>query len=165
MQIARGLAAAHASGIIHRDLKPENLFLTRDGRAKILDFGVAKLVGAAQSETHTMNTGAGVVVGTAGYMAPEQVRADPVDPRTDIFALGLVMHEMLCGARPFQRDTMPETLAAILKDDAPERRDRATGRLTKALPMNPSAPVIKRSCLTSLAIRRQYSRSGKIGRP
>ena len=67
-----------------------------------------------------MNTGAGVVVGTAGYMAPEQVRADPVDPRTDIFALGLVMHEMLSGARPFQRDTMPETLAAILKDDAPE---------------------------------------------
>ena len=120
VQIARGLAAAHASGIIHRDLKPENLFLTRDGRAKILDFGVAKLVGAVQAETRTMNTGAGVVVGTAGYMAPEQVRADPVDPRTDIFALGLVMHEMLSGARPFQRDTMPETLAAILKDDAPE---------------------------------------------
>ncbi len=120
VQIARGLAAAHASGIVHRDLKPENLFLTRDGRAKILDFGVAKLVGAAQAETRTMNTGAGVVVGTAGYMAPEQVRAEPVDPRTDIFALGLVMHEMLSGARAFQRDTMPETLAAILKDDAPE---------------------------------------------
>jgi WD40 repeat protein len=120
VQIARGLAAAHASGIVHRDLKPENLFLTRDGRVKILDFGVAKLVGAAQAETRTTITGTGVVVGTAGYMAPEQVRADPVDPRTDIFALGLVMHEMLSGARPFQRDTTAETLAAILNDDAPE---------------------------------------------
>ena len=121
VQIARGLAAAHASGVIHRDLKPENLFLMRDGRAKILDFGVAKLVGAAsQAETLTMNTDAGVVVGTAPYMAPEQVRAGPVDQRTDIFALGLVMHEMLSGARTFQRDTTPETLAAILNDDAPE---------------------------------------------
>src|SRR6188508_2438870 len=83
VQIARGLAAAHARGIVHRDLKPENLFLTRDGRVKILDFGIAKLSGTAQANTRTTITDAGVVVGTAGYMAPEQVRAEPVDSRTD----------------------------------------------------------------------------------
>ncbi len=119
-EIARGLAAAHARGIIHRDLKPENLFLTRDGRVKILDFGVAKLVQAAENDAATVAaslTGAGVVVGTVGYMAPEQVRGEAVDHRADIFALGVVMHELLSGARPFQRDTHPETLTAILKND------------------------------------------------
>ncbi len=121
VQVARGLAAAHAGGIIHRDLKPENLFLTLDGRVKILDFGVAKLVHAHETEAQTTIASAtrvGVVVGTAGYMAPEQVRAEPIDHRADIFALGVVMHEMLSGTRPFQRDTIPETLTAILKDDA-----------------------------------------------
>ena len=119
-EIARGLAAAHARGIIHRDLKPENLFLTRDGRVKILDFGVAKLVQAAENDAATVGatlTGAGVVVGTVGYMAPEQVRGETVDHRADIFALGVVMHELLSGTRPFQRDTHPETLTAILKND------------------------------------------------
>jgi Tol biopolymer transport system component len=122
VQIANGLAAAHAHGIVHRDLKPENVFLTRD-RLKILDFGVAKLIRIAGADDPTVIadtvTGQGVVVGTAGYMAPEQIRGEPIDHRADIFALGLVLHEMLSGTRPFQRHTTPETLTAILKDDPP----------------------------------------------
>ena len=123
VQITRGLAAAHARGIVHRDLKPDNLFITRDGRVKILDFGVAKLIEAPKAEAATTladSTGTGVVIGTAGYMAPEQVRAEPIDHRVDIFALGVVLHEMLSGDRPFRRDTTADTLTAILRDEAPE---------------------------------------------
>jgi serine/threonine protein kinase len=123
-QIARGLAAAHARGIVHRDLKPENLFITTERRVKILDFGVAKLTRAPEADDPTVVadalTGEGVAVGTVGYMAPEQVRGDSIDQRADIFALGLVTHEMLSGAQPFRRDTAPETLTAILKDDPPD---------------------------------------------
>ncbi|HLG56823.1 MAG TPA: protein kinase [Vicinamibacterales bacterium] len=127
-QIAQGLAAAHAKGIVHRDLKPENLFLTRDGRVKILDFGISKLVHVDGDEradptqptmTAAQLTGTGMLLGTVGYMAPEQVRGQPVDPRTDIFALGVVVCEMLTGAAPFRRETSAETLTAILKDDPP----------------------------------------------
>jgi tRNA A-37 threonylcarbamoyl transferase component Bud32 len=122
-QIARGLAAAHERGIVHRDLKPENLLLTRDRGVKILDFGVAKLIHTAESDSPTAVvdtvTAPGIVVGTAGYMAPEQVRGQPIDHRADIFSLGVVLHEMLSGARPFQRDTAPETLTAILNDEPP----------------------------------------------
>jgi hypothetical protein len=124
VQIARGLAAAHARGIVHRDLKPENLFLTRDRRLKILDFGVAKLTGPSDATDPTLVTqtltGQGILVGTVGYMAPEQIRVEAIDQRADIFALGLVMHEMLSGVRPFRRATTPETLAAILNDDVPD---------------------------------------------
>lgn len=123
-QIARGLAAAHERGIVHRDLKPENIFLTRDHRVKILDFGVAKLVRPLDAnELTTLDspvTNPGAVVGTVGYMAPEQIRGEAVDHRADIFALGIVMHEMLSGQRPFRRDTAAETLTAILREDAPE---------------------------------------------
>src|SRR6202795_3080774 len=121
MQIAQGLAAAHEKGIVHRDLKPENLFITKDGRLKILDFGLAKLAtkeseaGAATNNltlTHAQ-TDAGVVMGTASYMAPEQVRGDAVDARTDIFAFGAVLFEMLSGKRAFRRDTTPETMTAV----------------------------------------------------
>jgi Tol biopolymer transport system component len=121
-QIARGLAAAHGRDIVHRDLKPENIFLTRDRRVKILDFGVAKLVRTPGGNDATADamTELGAVVGTVGYMAPEQIRAEPIDHRVDLFALGVVMHEMLAGAGPFRRDTAPETLTAILNDDAPE---------------------------------------------
>ncbi|MFZ0799434.1 MAG: serine/threonine-protein kinase, partial [Terriglobales bacterium] len=130
-QIAQGLAAAHDKNIIHRDLKPENVFITREGRVKILDFGLAKLAPisraargeSAQSEGLTLTsspTEAGMVMGTAGYMAPEQVRGAAVDSRTDIFAFGAVLYEMISGQRAFRRDTAAETMTAILKDDPPE---------------------------------------------
>ena len=137
VQIARGLAAAHERGIVHRDLKPENLFLTRDRRLKILDFGVAKLTrtpgDAALATATDALTNPGSVVGTVGYMAPEQVRGEPVDHRADIFALGIVIHEMLSGQCPFRRETTAETMTAILKDDAPELPAGVTPALERVL--------------------------------
>jgi WD40 repeat protein len=122
-QIAAGLAAAHDAGIVHRDLKPDNILLTREGRVKILDFGLAKLQvahTAAATETVTVRTEPGVVMGTIGYMAPEQVRGAATDHRTDIFCLGVILHELLTGARVFHGDTSVETMTAILKQDAPD---------------------------------------------
>jgi WD40 repeat protein len=125
LQIAHGLAAAHEKGIVHRDLKPENLFLTKDGRVKILDFGLAKL---AQAEpgvhtslpTATHGTEAGVVLGTAGYMSPEQVRGMALDARSDIFSFGAILYEMLSGKRAFHGDTAADTMSSILKEDPPD---------------------------------------------
>ncbi|HEY6930154.1 MAG TPA: serine/threonine-protein kinase, partial [Thermoanaerobaculia bacterium] len=111
VQIARGLSAAHERGIVHRDLKPENVFVTRDGRVKILDFGLAKLKqlegGQEKTDIPTESPGTepGVVMGTMGYMSPEQVRGLPVDPRSDIFSLGAVLYELLSGKKAFKRNT------------------------------------------------------------
>ena len=122
-QIARGLAAAHDKNLIHRDLKPENVFLLADGQVKILDFGLAKAVepaAAGSGATETIaRTSPGTVLGTVGYMAPEQIKGGAVDARTDLFALGLILHEMLSGARTFSRDTAAEVMTAILREDPP----------------------------------------------
>src|ERR1700758_3685369 len=121
VQIARGLAAAHEKGIAHRDLKPENLFVTKEGRIKILDFGLAKI--ALLKETPDALaptiTRHGVAIGTIGYMSPEQVRGQATDHRTDIFAFGAILYEMVMGRRSFQKHTEADTISAILNEDPP----------------------------------------------
>src|SRR5277367_1526199 len=124
-QIASGLAAAHEKGIVHRDLKPENLFITDDGRAKILDFGLAKFTRpeadtSGDAPTQQIATDAGTVMGTVGYMSPEQVRGKPADPRSDIFAFGAILYEMLSGKRAFHGESSVETMSAILKEEPPD---------------------------------------------
>ncbi|HEY1435083.1 MAG TPA: protein kinase, partial [Thermoanaerobaculia bacterium] len=156
VQIAKGLAAAHEKGIIHRDLKPENLFLTNDGRVKILDFGLAKLTqpegqtGAQTNLPTAAGTEPGVVMGTLGYMAPEQVKGKPADQRSDIFSFGAILYEMLSGARAFHRDSAAETMSAILREEPPDLS--ATNRNVQ-----PGLERIVRHCLEKNPEERFYS--------
>ncbi len=155
IEIAQGLAAAHDKGIIHRDLKPENIFVTRDGRVKILDFGLAKLARpeTASDDGATLGsvpTSTGIVLGTVGYMSPEQVRGEPADARSDIFALGTVLHEMLSGQRAFRRDTSAETMTAILKEEPTELS--TAGKL-----VSPAMERIVRRCLEKRPTQRFQS--------
>src|SRR5439155_2944190 len=144
--IAEGLGAAHAKGIIHRDLKPENLFLTFDGRVKILDFGLARIrPELPQGESPVLTeTGAGTVMGTVGYMSPEQVRGSPVDATSGIFSFGCVFYEMAAGRQAFLRETPAQTMTAILEDEprpvasfgkeVPSELDRLIGRCLEKNP-------------------------------
>ena len=123
LQVAHGLAAAHDKGIVHRDLKPENVYITKEGRVKILDFGIAKLSPTGGDDGPKFQMAAtepGIVLGTVGYMSPEQVRGETVDRRSDIFAFGAILYEMLTGSRAFKRDSSIETLSAILKEEPKE---------------------------------------------
>ncbi len=128
VEVGEGLACAHAKGIVHRDLKPANVMIGVDGHARLIDFGVAKLLEPGSGERTTdLATRAGRVVGTPAYMAPEQARGAAVDARADVFSFGLLLYELLTGRRPFDRGSWPDTLAAVLRDPVPPLAVGATG--------------------------------------
>jgi TolB-like protein len=146
LQIAKGLSAAHEKGVVHRDLKPENVFVSGDGHVKILDFGLVKRIEAVSPEEETSApigpalTVLGTVMGTAGYMSPEQVRGLPVDHRCDIFSFGTILYELLSGKRAFKRDTVGDTMAAVLRDEPPVLSESGRG-------IPPALDNVVRHCL------------------
>ena len=158
LQIAQGLAAAHGKGIVHRDLKPDNVFVTGDGRVKVLDFGLARptagpaLPDETRSPTVTARTEPGAILGTVGYMSPEQVRGLPLDARSDIFSFGAVLYEMLSGRRAFRRDTTAETMTAILKEEPLDFSD-------SGLSIPPALDRLVRHCLEKKPEQRFQSAS------
>ncbi len=152
VQIAEGLAKAHSAGIVHRDLKPENVMVSKDGFAKILDFGLAKLTETAVQEGSVLPTAVapgtipGTVMGTVGYMSPEQASGQPVDFRSDQFSLGSILYEMATGRRAFQRKTGAETLVAIIREEPePLRRPRRRLRRPFAGSSSGASPRTRRS--------------------
>ena len=171
LQIARGLSAAHGKGVVHRDLKPDNVFVTNDGHVKILDFGLAKRVDAAPGQQTNAPTGTGgghtepgTVMGTMGYMSPEQVRGLPVDHRTDLFSFGAILYELLSGHKAFKRDTASDTIAAILKEEPPELTQ--SGRNISPRSITSCGTAWRRTARTASRPRRtSRSRSRRPRRP
>src|SRR6187399_913894 len=155
-QVVSGLAAAHERGITHRDLKPENLFITKDDRVKILDFGLAKLREAStesqgsEDATRRALTDPGIVMGTVGYMSPEQVRGGISDNRSDIFSFGVILYEMLTGRRAFGGESVVETMHGILKDDVPDFEE-------SGIRVPPSVEKLMRRCLEKKPEHRFHS--------